>query len=474
MLADQLGTPTDYSYIDMEPDYVSKYPPLFRQRIAIVAANHEIDNKNYNTALKIFDTLQPPKDTKQTADEKSEDLIGPIKPYVNYLFAKISSETGQEDSKNIWNDLASDYSNPFVQAHADFSKTIWEINHDVLTKDQAIDRLEHLRLSWHGDALELKILELLGSLYNEKKDYVNVMRIWDDAVSSFPSTTTAIEMAHNMRETFLLMFAEDSNVATSPMDALVLYYQYKNYAPSGKAGRDLADRLADKLVAMDLLDQAATLLDHQMRTEADKTFRSQIGAKVSKIYMMAHEPHKALKTLQDSVYGEIPVNLRLSRNLLTAQALFDIKEVDRAYQMIEHDDSLEAERLRLDIYWQRKDWPHVISTAEGVLKLRKDVSAPLNLEESDAVLKLGLAYIFHNDPTQLQYLHDYFGPLMANNPNKAVFEFITSNDVTPTPANFEDVMQNLSDTRSFIENYHAHVQMAGLKTGTPPNATVKQ
>ena len=471
MLADLLGVPTKYDFLEMNTDYISKYPPLMRQRLAIIAANHAIDDKDYNVALKVFDTLQPEKDSKQ------ENLTTSIKPYINYLFGKISTETGQaKEGVNTWDELAEDYSNPFVQTHAEFSRIVWDMNHDNLDKEHALERLEHLRISWHGDEMELKILELLGNMYNEKKDYVNAMRIWDNGVSSFPSTPIAIEMAHKMKETFVLMFSDEGASHVSPMDELVLYYQYKNYAPPAGAGRDIIDRLTDRLVAMDLLEQATTLLDHQMRFDSDKVQRTRIGAKMATIYLLAHQPTRALKALQDSVYGETPVTLHSLRNRIAGEALFETGELDRAKQILGHDDSLDAERIRLNIYWQKKDWPHVISTVEGMLKLRKDTSAPVNLDEGDAVLKLALAYIFQNDTLQLQYLHDYFGPLMANNPNKQVFDFITESDITPTPSNFDEVLNRLSETRSFIENYRAHIQTAGLESSNLPNgsATTKQ
>ena len=125
------------------------------------------------------------------------------------------------------------------------------------------------------------------------------------------------------------------------------------------------------------------------------------------------------------------------------------------------------------MYWKEKDWPRVTTSVEAMLKARKDVTAPITVDESEYLLRLALAYVFQNNTVQLQYLHDYFGPLMAKNPDKPVFDFITTSDITPTPANFDDVMSRLSETRSFIENYHAHVQLAGGDT-TAPTDTVKQ
>src|SRR5690606_25359130 len=85
MLADLLGNPGDsYSYLDLNQDYISKYPPIFRQRLAIVAADRAIAAKEYNVALKIFDILH------------QESQLAPIEQYVNFLLGKVSADTGQE------------------------------------------------------------------------------------------------------------------------------------------------------------------------------------------------------------------------------------------------------------------------------------------------------------------------------------------------------------------------------------------
>lgn len=485
MLSDLLGKQGKYDYLALNDDYISKYPPTFRQKLAIVAADRSVDAKEYNTALKIFESLRA--DTADAAKEKDKDkgeskeaaakpdgpkpnsLIAPINSYINYLVAKISSDTGQSDeSIKILNKLSEDDEHPYVRARAEFSRILWEMNHDVINKAQVIDRLERLRLAWHGDSLELKVLGFLGDIYSENKDYINAMRIWDNAINSFPGTPQALEYSNKMEETFILMFNDGIADTLSPMDALALYYQYKHFAPPGAVGREMISHLADRLVSIDLLDQAASLLEHQMRFDAEKEQRSQIGAKVATIYLLNHQPKKALHSLEDSVYGENPATLHQLRNRLAAQALIELDEMDKAWQILGHDDSTEAERIRLGILWERRDWPRVITIVESMLKTRKDITAPITPEESEYVIELALAYIFEDNKEQLQYLHDYFTPLMANNPNKQVFEFITAGDIVPNPTNFDDVIKNISSTRSFVDQYKARIQTAGLDAALKP------
>jgi hypothetical protein len=451
MLADLLGNPDQsYDYLSLNNDYFSKYPTLLRQRLAIVAADRSISGKDYNNALKIFDTL--------TAD----NLVESIGPYVNFLMAKISAETGQEkDALETWDKLADDYKYPFVQTRAEFSRILWGVEHNTITKDEEIERLEKLRLAWHGDSLELNILTMLGDLYAERNDYIDAMRIWHGGVTSFPNTSTSVDMARKMQEAFISMFNEGVADQLPPLEALSLYYEYRNYTPTGNVGNAIINHLADRLVTVDLLDQAATLLDRQMRFQMEKEARSEAGAKLATVYLLNHQPAKALIALQDSVYGENALMLRLLRNRLAAQAMVDLEQYDKALLTLGQDNNADAELIRINIYWREKNWPQLITGIENMLKTRKDITAPITTEESEYLLRLALAYVFQDNRVQLQYLHDYFGPLMAKNANKDVFEFITGGDVILTTTNFDQVVQNISDTRSFIENYRAHITTDG-------------
>jgi Skp family chaperone for outer membrane proteins len=108
------------------------------------------------------------------------------------------------------------------------------------------------------------------------------------------------------------------------------------------------------------------------------------------------------------------------------------------------------------------------SEGEALMKQRKDLTAPITIEESGALLKLALAYSAQNNEEQLSYLRDYFGPLMKNNPDKPVFDFITNPDVLPTPRNFDEVVTGLSNTRSFLEVYRARIKSEGLSAVAKP------
>lgn len=447
VLAELLGSASQtYNYLAMNNDYISKYPPVFRQKLAIIAADRAISAKDYNIALKILDSLH------------QDNIAEAINVYINFLLAKISMYTGQEkEALDSLDKLAGNIKHPFVQARADFTIVAYEMENG-LDKDAAIEKLERIRLNWHGDNLELQILTILGELYHEKKDYVNAMRVWNNGVESFQNTAAAINMQRKMEEAFIIMFNEGVADQLPPLEALALYYEYRRYMPRGTAGNEMLDRLADRLISMDLLKQATGLLEYQMRAQTEKERRSQIGARLAETYLMSKKPDKALAALQESVYGENPVLLRLKRNRLAAEIMVETGKPELALQILGQDDSAEAENIRINIYWRGKDWDNLAEHIENVLKNRSDITAPLNDRESSYLIKLALSYIFTDNKQQLQYLRDYFTPLMNKNKSFKLFEFVTNKDIIPNSRNFDEVIKEINTTRSFIESYKAEYQ----------------
>lgn len=463
VVADLLGNPDEeYDFLSLNEDYISKYPPEMRRRLVIVVADRAIFDKNYNEALKIIESLQEP------------ELREPVQDYIRFLMASISAGTGQDaEAQEIWDELAENYTHPFIRASAELARVMWAIDHDELTAKKAEDRLERLRLSWHGDRMELQIIQLLGKLYEDKKDYINAMRIWHGGIVSFPNSALAVEMKEKMQNAFNIMFNQGKADELPSLDVLAMYYEYRNYAPSGTGSGDLIEKLADRLVSVDLLSQAADLIDSQMRYIAEKEQRSRLGAGLAAIHLHNNNPKKALEALQDSLYGENSLLLRLHRNRLAAEAMVAQDRLPSALELLGQDTSQEAEWIRLDIFWKQRNWDKVISTVEGLFKQRPDVTVALSLDESEALMKLALAYVFENNTIQVQYLRDYFLPLLADNPYKDAFNFVTQPDFAVTTTNFDEVIKNLSDTRNFIGHYNTRIKLADTPAVTPKDEKTK-
>ncbi len=448
MLSDLLGNPdAPFDYMANREAYINHYPPSLRQRLAILAADRAVAAKAHNNALQILDELN------------QAGLAEGIIDYVNYLTGKISVETGHaEEGIALWEKLLENLDNTAVRARADYSLIAEYLKSGTLTKDQAIDRLERLTLNWRGDALEMNALNLLAELYADKGDMPSAMRVWRNITLAFPGTAIAQEAGRKMRDAFIALFekpeAEEAQTM-SVLDRMFLFNEFRDLVPTDEVGDRLVDTMVAQMVELDLLDEAAALLEQRMRYKFEREKRSETGAKLAGIYLLNRQPAEALKTLQDSAYGDNAPGTAKTRNYLAAQALIGTKQIESAMALLKGDDSAEAHAIRLEAHWQMKDWPNIISTIEAMLKKRNDPAAPLSPAEAHRVAQLALAYAATGDAAQLSYLRDYFMPLMEGAAEKPLFEFITRPELPVTPENFEETMKAFADTRELLGGFAA-------------------
>src|SRR5262249_10376931 len=80
-------------------------------------------------------------------------------------------------------------------------------------------------------------------------------------------------------------------------------------------------RLADRLVAVDLLDQAAELLQHQVDHRLQGAARAQVATRLAIVYLMNRKPDRALATLRATRSADLTNDMRNQRLLLEARAL---------------------------------------------------------------------------------------------------------------------------------------------------------
>ena len=98
--------------------------------------------------------------------------------------------------------------------------------------------------------------------------------------------------------TFESLFLGGKGDALPPVEALGLFYDFRELTPIGRRGDEMIRRLSDRLVGVDLLDQAAELLQHQVDHRLQGAARAQVATRLTVVYLMNRKPDRALATLQ--------------------------------------------------------------------------------------------------------------------------------------------------------------------------------
>ena len=290
-----------------------------------------------------------------------------------------------------------------------------------ISRADAINDLEGLAITWRGDATELAAQQLLGHLYAEEGRYRDALTIMHAAVAGHPDCDTVRHIQDEATAIFDALFLGGKGDALPPVEALSLFYDFRDLTPVGRRGDEMIRRLADRLVAVDLLDQAAALLQHQVDHRLQGAARAQIATRLAVIYLLSRKPDRALQTLQQTRAADLPNEVRNQRLLLEARALSDTGRHGLALEVIANLEGREVDRLRADVLWAARRWREAGEEIEKLYGERWRDFAPLTEAERADILRAGLAYSLADDAIGLDRFRQKYAAKMAEGPDKAAF-----------------------------------------------------
>ena len=207
-----------------------------------------------------------------------------------------------------------------------------------------------------------------------------------------------------------------------PIDALGMFFEYRELTPIGRRGDEMIRRLAERLVAVDLLDQAAELLQYQVDKRLEGAARAQVAARLAMVYLANHKPSMALTALRATRIADVAGELRQQRLLLEARANSDIGRHNLALDIVSNLSGREAIRLRSDIYWAARRWRESSEQIELYYGERWRDFKPLNPSEKSDVIRAVIGYTLADDALGLQRFREKYAPLMSGETDKAAFD----------------------------------------------------
>jgi hypothetical protein len=289
----------------------------------------------------------------------------------------------------------------------------------------AISELEKLRFRWRGDALELDTLRKLGALYFAQRRWRDGLRVLRIAADNFPDDDRARQARDDMRTAFGNLFLRGAADKIPPIEALALFYDNLDLTPIGSEGDEMIRRMADRLVAVDLLGPAADLLKYQIDKRLDGVARAQVAARLAAIYLMDKRPELALEELRQTGIAGLPNPVIHARMLLEARALAGLKRWQDGLDLIALDQAPDTARLRAEIYWESGNWALAGGEAERALGDSWTGARPLSDEERQQALRAAVAYSLANDEAGLDRLRDHFSQKMAQSPDANAFKVLS-------------------------------------------------
>jgi tetratricopeptide (TPR) repeat protein len=349
-----------------------------------------------------------------------------IEPAISVLTGRLAEGMGRRaEALSAYRAAADSWDRP-AAAQGRLRAIVLRYRAGELKRADVIGELETLTTVWRGDETEAEALQLLARLYTEEGRYRDAFHIMRTALTAHPRSDLTRRIQDEAMATFDSLFLAGKGDALPAIDALSLFYDFRELTPIGRRGDEMIRRLADRLVAVDLLDQAVELLQHQVDHRLQGAARAQVATRLAVIYLMNRKPDRALGTLRATRTAELTNELRNQRLLIEARALSDTGRHDLALEVISNVDGREAVRLRSDIHWAARRWGPAAEQIELLYGDRWREWQPLTDVERSDVLRAAIGYALGEDTIGLARFREKYAPKMADGPDRRAFEVVSA------------------------------------------------
>lgn len=371
------------------------------------------------------------------------------------LAARIKALTGEtEQAADLYAELSESVQRD-VRAKARFAETDLLLDEERITKKDAIERLERLRFAWRGDVFEFDLMRRLGELYIDVGEYRKGMVTMRRTVEQFPDLPEAQKLAGEMNEIFASLFEGKHAESMSPVTAMGLYYDFRELTPEGERGDRMIRRLADRLAAVELLDEAAKLLEHQVRHRLKGVEKSRVATRLAVLYLLDHKPSEAISALRSSRNLQLSEDQIRERRILEARGLTELGHYERALLLLNGLEGRDVNEIRTEILWRARKWQRAaVSLSTRLVDLRTS-NQELDTEARQDILRFAIASSLAGDRPALERLRDDFTRRMKDKPEWPAFQVVTSVDQRDT-AEFRNLAAEIAQVGRFEQFMSAY------------------
>jgi len=379
---------------------MDQFPAEWRTRLASAYANSALQMKDLKTAATLINyaVVQP-----------SE----PLEKLAAYLIdAQIIEASGDKvRALNVFKACAR-ASEDRIAAPAAMHVAMLSYELRDADANKTLAQLDSLRFRGRGDGTELKIIGNMGKIYLNEGRYREALQVLRSG-QSFGNDPRAVEIQTSLNQAFRGLFLGGMADGLQPVEALGLFRDFQSLTPQGADGDQMVRRIVRRLVDVDLLDDAAQLLDYQINNRLEGVAKSSVASDLAAIYLMDHDPQKALQALWSTRTTLLPKAILSERAVLEARALTELNEPDKALDVLGRDSSVDADDVRTDIYWRQQDWAKAAALLEKRLGDRYKGDAPLALADESRLIRAGVAYSLLKDQKSLTRLSDHYSKFIT-------------------------------------------------------------
>ena len=433
-----------YEEISQKAGILKTYTRELRVPLALVGARASVD---------AGDDL-----ATQNLLELAHDKQAPVNKQAEYYYYKAewAINTGNFLSAvNEYKNAENTGSRKFA-AIAKRDRLILQYKLGKMKLEDIIEEFERLRYSWRGDNFEYTVLVNLAIFYSEQNEYPKTLRLLNEIDKIYKDGSESKIAREKMQKIFNDLYLKGKADDMSPIKAIALFEEFRHLVPEGEDGHKMIRKLSDRLVAVDLLYRAETLIENQInKPDLSIEEKSRMGAKLALIYLLDKKPGEALLSLKNSDNDNITEDLKFQRKRLKARALAYIGKVDDAIELIGNDKNKKTMLLKTEIYWKAKKWDEAADTIRELIE-RPKINQPLSDEQAQLIVDWATALKLAGRDSVIVRLRKNFLPYLKGTKYYDAFTMLTMDleDGQINTKSIDSLVQQAEGFKNFIGDFN--------------------
>jgi hypothetical protein len=307
---------------------------------------------------------------------------------------------------------------------------------------QAADGLERLLYSWRGDQREFALRERIADLRERAGAWSAALAMLHETEVVYPDDKAALHA--RMTAAFARMLADPALDRLAPLELVALVDANADLLPKGPAAEALDERLADRLVALDLPRQAAPVLEKLMTVAPSEAAKAGFGTRLAEVRLRDGDAAGAVAALTASgtpaasasptapLPASLPAPLPLPAPLIERRAMLEAAARARLGDTVAAVNELAAvgtpaaDLARAAIFEQVKDWRGAEHALADYVGKMIPPNGALDVAQQRILVSYATAAAQAGDDATLTLLRTNDGPRIPSGAFGDMFRLLTA------------------------------------------------
>ena len=324
-------------------------------------------------------------------------------------------------------DALADGRDRLLRARAGARAAEWRLARGDLTPATAAAALDKLIFAWRGDARDLALRLRVAELRVQAGNWRPALALLRDSEAAFPEAQAMLQARQRLSVAQLLQASAMESMAA--LDLVALVDENAALMPDGETGLEIAARLSDRLMTLDLPNRAALLLQKLVASTPAGPVRAGFGAKLAGLRLQENDAAGARMALDSSGAEGLPDSLIEERSVLAARTQAGLGDPVAAVAALGNLQSEAALRARATILEESHNWPQATEALRALVVRIVPGEGKLDDTQQRSLLRLATVAAQAGDAALLAQLREKEMPRLTAGPVADLFRLLTADSI---------------------------------------------